>query len=166
MINILSIVQDAQNNLYDTCDLKIKDFNSELESLEYYAHVYYVKSKSVRFRIAKKTPKKVGWFVTLWKRVGETIAPYDASDSIDIVASTILDRKKIGQFIFPKEILLQKKILSVNNKGGKRAIRVYSPWDKVVSLQAIKSQKWQEKYFVNLDLKNIHDIEKVKKLYR
>ena len=166
MLETLETVKNAQSNLYAACDLKIENFVPEQESSEYYAHSYCLKAKNIRFRIAKKTPTKTGWFVTLWKRgTDNIIAPYDESDPIDFVVIAILDRNKIGEFIFPKSILLKKNIFSTNNKGGKRATRVYSPLNEAKSAQAFKTQKWQNQYFVDLTSKNPESIAKIKALY-
>lgn len=63
---------------------------------------------------------------------------------------------KLGQFIFPKEILLKEKILKTQNQKGKMAMRVYPIWDKPISNQAKKSQLWQLHYFVDLsDTENV-----------
>ncbi len=163
---MLETIKKAQSNLYAACDLKIENFLPEQESSEYYAHSFSLKSKNIRFRIAKKTPTKTGHFVTLWKRGADNIiAPYDQSDPVDFFVIAILDNGKIGQFILPKSILLSKNIFSENNKGGKRAIRVYSPWDKATSTQAIQTQKWQDQYFVDLTSKNPESIKKIKTLH-
>jgi len=166
MLEILKSVKEAQNLLYDACDFKINNFIPEPESREYYAHSFSLNKKNIRFRIAKKTPTKTGWFVTIWKRGADgIIAPYDESDPVDFVVVSILNNHKIGQFIFPKSVLLKQKIFSANNKGGKRAIRVYSPWDDTTSTQAIKTQKWQDQYFVDLTLKKPDSITKIITLY-
>ncbi len=36
-----------------------------------------------------------------------------------------------------------KGIISLSKQGGKRAMRVYPPWDKPESKQAAKTQVWQ-----------------------
>ena len=154
-LKTLDTVKNAQSKLYAECGIEIENFAPEKESSEYYAHTCLLKTKNILFRIAKKTPTKTGWFVTFWKRgFDNIIAPYDESDPVDFIVVAILKDNKIGQFIFPKSILLKKNIFSANNKGGKRAIRVYSPWDKTASAQAIKTQRWQDQYFVDLSSKN------------
>ena len=44
--------------------------------------------------------------------------------------------------------------MSKNNIGGKRGFRVYPPFEKVTSTQAIKTQSWQVEYYK--DLNNIY----------
>ena len=105
----------------------------------------------VQYRLAKITPTKNGQFVTLWKRKPKgPIQPYDESDKIDIVIVNVIKNNHQGVFIFPAEILVEKNIFSVKNKGGKRAIRVYPPWDKPESKQAEKTQKWQLDYYLEI----------------
>ena len=134
---------------------------AELESAEYRAYTFKVNNKSVRYREAKITPTKVGQFVTLWKRIGEgPIQPFDASDDIDMVIISVRDKENFGQFIFPKSILIEKRILTSKNKEGKRAIRVYPPWNKTDSKQAQKTQQWQLNYF--LEISDIESIDSVR----
>ena len=68
------------------------------------------------------------------------------------VIVNVSDGAHIGQFFFPKSLLVKKKVFSVNGVGGKRAIRVYPPWDKVESKQAVKTKSWQVEYFIDLSL--------------
>ncbi|PGB24435.1 MepB family protein, partial [Bacillus wiedmannii] len=72
---------------------------------------------------------------------------------------------KLGQFIFPKEILLKEKILKTQSQKGKMAMRVYPIWDTPVSNQAKKSQIWQLQYFVDLSDHNNLPIDKLLNLY-
>ena len=135
--------------IYTPMNFKISQLSKEAESEEYSAYSFHLNQLSIRFRVAKTTPTKVGQFVTLWKRVGNgPIQPYDISDQVDIfVICTRKDGNHFGQFIFPKSILLKHNIMSNDNKGGKRAIRVYPPWEKSLNKQAQKTQDWQSKYF-------------------
>uniref|UniRef100_UPI00403F9B42 MepB family protein n=1 Tax=Paenibacillus sp. FSL K6-1318 TaxID=2975291 RepID=UPI00403F9B42 len=45
--------------------------------------------------------------------------------------------------------MLQRDIISNQDKGGKRAIRVYPPWGNPTSKQALKTQQWQLEYFMD-----------------
>jgi len=152
MLNSVEIVKNAQDNMYAKCGLKFENFSPEDESSEYYAHTFTMKDKQGLFRIAKKNPLKSGSFVTIWKRdSGNITAPYEASDPIDFVVIVVCNGNNIGEFIFPKTIITKQKIFSANGKEGKRAIRVYAPWDKTTSTQAAKTQKWQSKFFVDFN---------------
>lgn len=58
----------------------------ESESQDYSACTFQTGNKSIHFRKAKITPKKIGQFVTFWKRTGSgPIAPYDLHDSFDLL---------------------------------------------------------------------------------
>lgn len=120
----------------------------EKESKEYIGCRIQLCEKLIVFRKAKITPTKTGQFVTLYKRnPNKIIAPFDSTDAIDYVVIWVEVENKRGFFIFPKEILFEKKVFSTVNKEGKRAIRVYPSWDITTSKQAITTQKWQLNYF-------------------
>ncbi|WCM59207.1 MepB family protein [Paenibacillus polymyxa] len=61
--------------------------------------------------------------------------------------------------------LIKHKILSSKGEGGKRAIRIYPPWDTPTSLQAQKTQTWQLKYFLNIPVNEPIDISRTNVLY-
>ncbi len=103
-------------------------------------------------RTAKITPKKKGLFVLLYKRIGNgPIIPYDSIDQFDSFTVRIEKSGHVGQFVFPKKTLEERGIISVNGQGGKRAIRVYPPWEIVESKQAKVTQQWQRPYYFTLE---------------
>lgn len=165
MLDALKKVLEAQNYFYDVCGFKVTNFIVENEGVEYYAHFYCLENKNIRFRIAKKTPTKTGWFVVMWKRKDNVIVPYDYVDQVDFFVINVVNQSKIGQFVFPQSVLLERGVFSIDSKGGKRAMRVYSPWDGTQSVQATRTKKWQEQYFVDMSFKNAETIERIKKLY-
>ncbi len=124
----------------------------EREGEEYGAVQFSLAGDKVAFRVAKTTPTKIGQFVTLWKRPhpGADIAPFDVSDPLTFVLVVVFDALNEGVFVFDRSVLGQKNILSVDQKGGKRAFRVYPPWVKPEAKQAIRTQKWQLEYFIPL----------------
>lgn len=141
----------AQEIAYELNGLFCTNIVIDKESSDYGACTFQINNKNVVFRVAKITPTKVGQFVTLWKRIGASpIMPFDISDPIDLFIVTVRKDKLFGQFIFPKEVLWQKGFVSKEVKGGKRAMRVYPPWDIADSKQAKKTQEWQLLYFVAL----------------
>lgn len=154
------------NVIYKQCGFDFSNQIKEEESSEYGAYFFDLNSLSVRFRVAKITPTKVGQFVTLWKRVGNSpIQPFDISDKIDLFIVSVRNGHNFGQFIFPKSALLQHAILSKNGNGGKRAIRVYPHWDITTSYQAKNTQLWQLKYFLEIPSKEAIDLTRAKMLY-
>lgn len=153
----------AKELVYDRFDFDCTQPQQESESIDYGAYRFYLNEKHVCYREAKITPTKTGQFVTLWKRVASgIIAPFDVSDPIDFVVINVQKGTFSGQFIFPKSILLEKGVFSTETKEGKRAIRVYPPWDETPNDQSIKSQKWQLKYYYSISPET--DLRKFEKL--
>lgn len=145
-----------QSEILNICNLKLTDFVEEQESKEYHACKFSIASKKVFYRVSKITPKKVGQFVTFYQRNDKgIIAPFFEDEPVDYFM-VHLRYKETGVFVFPKEELIKRGILSTKKKEGKRAFRVYPPWDKVISKQALATQKWQSNYFY--DFSNDLDI--------
>jgi hypothetical protein len=152
--------------VYNPCGFTCSQPLKEAESAEYGAYEFDVNGLSVRFRVAKITPTKIGQFVTLWKRIGNgPIQPYDMSDPVDFFIVSTRKDDLFGQFVFPKAVLCQQGVISKNGKGGKRAIRVYPPWDKAINQQAKKTQAWQLAYFLEIPLNKPINCTRAQLLY-
>ncbi|MGF9879055.1 MepB family protein [Bacillus albus] len=123
------VIVNLNNIIYKPNELIITNLKEEQQNAEYAGCLFYLNHKSIRFRISKITPNK------------------------------------IGQFIFPKEIILKEKILKTQSQKGKMAMRIYPLWDTPVSNQAKKSQMWQLQYFVDLSDPNNLPIDKLLNLY-
>lgn len=140
---------------YKNCGLSFNDLCFSDESKEYDACTFTLDSKKIIHRTAKITPTKNGQFVTVWKRNNAGITePFDTKDDFDAYIISVKFEDKLGQFIFPKELLAKNKIITHNGSDGKRGIRVYPPWDITSSKQAEKTQTWQLNYFVNIEPKS------------
>lgn len=151
--------------VYSHCSLEISDFKAEAESQEYDACRFKLNGLNVISRSAKITPKKVGQFVTFWKRnESGPIEPFAESNPIDFFVVNVRSDRAFGQFVFPKSVLIQKGIISTNRKEGKRAFRVYPSWDKAQSKQAERTQKWQLDFFYTIN--DSTDLDKVANLFR
>lgn len=154
-IKIHSDLLAIKDIVYGPCGFECSQPQIEAQNAEYGAYVFQLNALSIRFRVAKITPTKVGQFVTLWERIGDgPIQPYDIFDPVDLFVISTRKGNSFGQFVFPKSVLCDRDIVSKNGKGGKRAIRIYPPWDKPISRQAKKTQAWQLEYF----LETIEDI--------
>ena len=152
--------------VYDKCNFEFSNLVIDSESEEYQACSFQLNSIEFIHRFSKITPTKFGQFVTIWKRNDKGItAPFDFSDNFDFIIITSKSDEKLGQFVFPKAILLEKGIISNNNSSGKRGIRVYPPWDIPTSKQAEKTQLWQTKYFYSISSDSF-DQDLVKKLFK
>ncbi|PKB44178.1 hypothetical protein AX016_2392 [Cellulophaga sp. RHA19] len=161
MNNQLSLIK---TKIYDKCKLTITNFILEEESKEYDACRFLLGGHVIISRNSKITPKKLGQFVTFWKRSKSgPIEPFNATNNIDFFIVNVADQDKLGQFVFPKSVLLKKGILSTEKKEGKRAFRVYPSWVVPISKQALKTQEWQLKYFyiINDEI----NLEEVNALY-
>lgn len=140
------------DNIYKKCGFEISDFKQEEESKECNACNYQLNGFSIIRRDAKITPKKIGQFVTFWKRIENgPIAPFSIEDKIDFFVVNVSSNSLKGQFIFPIAVLVQKGVLSSKNKEGKRAFRVYPSWDITTNNQAKRTQKWQLDYFIEFN---------------
>lgn len=126
-------------------------YNSEYEGID-----LSFNQQRYRSRLAKKTPKKNGYFLAIWEKdpAGNN-KPYDYESFPDYLIINIIDGQQKGQFIFPKLVLKDKGILSAEDRQGeivqgKMAFRVYAPWNKDLNSAAKKSAKWQQAYFVEI----------------
>lgn len=135
--------------VYDKIGFKMGNLKLDVEGVVYGACTFECNGVKIMHRIAKMTPAKTGQFVAIWKRSQKGITmPFDVTDNFDFMVITTTFDHHLGQFVFPKEVLVNKGIISQDGKHGKRGIRVYPPWDKVTSKQAEVTQHWQLKYFL------------------
>lgn len=107
--------------LYAPHHLTIKNIQEETQNADYGAGMFQLDSKSVRFRVAKITPTKVGQFVSFWEKdaanKNQAFSYENATDLL--VINTFHTNGDFGQFVFPKEVLLQQNILKTANTKGK-----------------------------------------------
>lgn len=146
------------NNLLDLA-LDLTNVELENQNALYFGANLKINGFSVRFRKSKITPTKTGQFVVVWEKNSANInQPYSYTTSPDylIIYSESKDNK--GVFVFPKEVLLKNKILSSSNQKGKMGFRVYPSWEKASSPQALKTQNWQCKYFIDLNTKEAKEL--------
>ena len=163
MTNILAL-EKIKLTIYNKLNYKISAVVIDKESQEYDGCEFVLDDKRIIFRTSKITPKKVGQFVTFWKRNEKEITePFSENYTIDYYVINVQSENQVGQFVFPKSVLIEKGIISTSKKDGKRGFRVYPIWDKTISQQAVATQKWQLNYFfkVNDDL----NLNFIKNLY-
>ncbi|HEX4068466.1 MAG TPA: MepB family protein [Candidatus Babeliales bacterium] len=143
-----TVFQAMMNEL---CGWECCNIQQELESKEYGACSFDMNNHHILFRVGKITPTKIGQFVTFWKRIGNgPIMPYDVADPFDFFVIAARYKEHCGLFIFSKDVLYAKVIISKNGKGGKRALRIYPVWDVADNAQAKKTQAWQLQYFYEI----------------
>lgn len=141
----------AEQLVYEPNRLSATNVRIEKESADYGALDFQLNGKECKFRVGKVTPKKVGFFFTIWKRLDNgPIQPYDMRDPIDFFIFSVHHEEHFGQYLFPKAIFVEKGIISSGKSNGKRAIRVYPPWIVTDSRQARNTQAWQNQYFLEI----------------
>lgn len=153
--------------IYEPNNLSLKSVQEERQNSKYGAGTFQISSRTVRFRVANITPTKVGQFVAFWEKdENNKNQPYSYEEAPDLlVITTFKNDHEFGQFIFPKEIIFKQNILRSSSTKGKMAIRVYPSWDSPTSKQAMKTQKWQLPYFIDMTSRNKLTEEKMMKLY-
>lgn len=119
------------------------------ESHDYVLYHANADNNNIILATAKKTPKKQGFFVTLWKRDdSKTIRPYHNDDKEIDFFMVIIPHS--GYFFFSKKDLLMNHILKSEKAKGKMAFRLYPPYEQLLSKEALKTQKWQTNYYQTL----------------
>jgi hypothetical protein len=141
-----------RERLLGACGFEISNLVLDHESGDYGACRFELGGRTVLYRQSKVTPTKAGQFVTAWKRKTprSPISPFDSSDAVTLLMVAIEAERNLGLFIFPVSALIEHDIFSVRSKGGKRAFRLYPPWDRTVSKQSMQSQAWQSAFFLDL----------------
>lgn len=156
----------AQQWAYGPSGFNATNIQKEEESADYGAFDFDLGSRRCKFRVGKVTPKKAGFFFTIWKRIGAgPIMPYDEADPVDFFVFSVRAPECFGQFIFPKAVLCEKGVLSKAGRGGKRAIRVYPPWVIITNRQARNTQSWQKDYFLEIPRDQPIDSFRVRNLF-
>ncbi|MCC6373072.1 MAG: MepB family protein [Bacteroidia bacterium] len=158
----LNVVKEM---VYDHCGFALTNLKVNTESKEYGACSFELNGLKIEHRISKITATKTGQFVTIWKRSKNGITePFNSSDDVDFIAITARSGHNLGQFIFPKSVLVEKGIITHKAKDGKRGIRVYPKWDVVTNKQAEKTQTWQLNYFVSISPNLLAGLDLIKKI--
>lgn len=152
------------NSVFSQLNYTISNLYPDLECEEYSGYNFQLNQYHIKFRKAKITPKKIGQFVTLWKRNPDTqqTEPFNISDQSNFyIIYAELDNKS-GFFFFPNTVLSQQHILTTPSKKGKRGFRVYPGWDIPQNKQAEKTKKWQGSFFI--DFSNSTHLEKFEEI--
>lgn len=151
MSDLEEITSYLQEHLYAPHHLTMSELQPESQNSSYAGGHYRLNETSIRLRAAKITPKKVGQFVAFWQKDDQGVnQPYALSESPDILVIYVATAEQRGLFVFPRDLLAKKKILTVGSSKGKMAMRVYPPWDQPNNAQGEKTQAWQVTYFMDL----------------
>jgi hypothetical protein len=158
-------INKIESPIFKTFGSRIVNVTEDKECPNYYGCTFQLGSQQIKFRKAKSTPKKIGQFVTLWKRGpnGRTV-PYDLDDDFDFYIILSEYGHQCGFFVFPKEILARMGILTSDVRKGKRGFRLYPEWNVPVNNQSLRTKKWQKEYFIEIDNEE-KTIEKLQKMF-
>jgi len=64
---------------------------------EYGAFIFEINNKIVKFRVVKTTSKKIGLFVTFYKRIdNDPILPYYMTDPVDLFVINVRSAEYFG----------------------------------------------------------------------
>src|SRR5699024_2195701 len=123
--------------IYEPYDLIVNSDQEEKQNSKYCAGTCQLSSRTVRFRVANITSTKAGKYVAFMEKDrNDKNQPYLYEKAPDLfVITTFKSENEFGQFIFPREVLLEKGILRSDLTKGKMAIRVYPSWDNPSSKQ-------------------------------
>lgn len=123
-----------------------ESFNTDYEALRLSSA-----ENTFRSRLAKKTPKKDGYFLTLWTKNAEgTNIPFGAEEFCDYLLVFIVDGDHQGYFSFSREELARRGVLTAEGQKGKMAFRVYPDWCLELNPSAKREQKWQKLHWHSL----------------
>ena len=170
-----TVLEYLSKAIYEPNQLIVRSIEEENQNSEYAAGKFVLSTttinKTVRLRVAKITPTKIGQFVTFWEKdENGTNQAFKYKEAPDLLVITAFkDNNTFGQFIFPKNILLKKDIFKTDSTKGKMGMRVYPSWDAPVSKTALATQHWQLNYFfyTSIETNNIEtsSMTKILKLY-
>lgn len=159
-------LEQLQNSIFSKLNLTISNLQPDSECEDYFGYQFTLNQINIKFRKAKITPKKIGQFVTLWKRnlQSKQTEPFTSEDPFDFYIIFTQFNDQFGFFFFPTSILSQKNILTTPSKEGKRGFRVYPNWDFPENKQAAKTQNWQKDFFI--DFSDEKFLEKFKHIFK
>ncbi|WP_312825731.1 MepB family protein [Epilithonimonas sp.] len=158
-------IEKVEKVLQKHFDLPFSEITQDSECEEYFGFNFKINQINFKFRKSKLTPKKMGQFVTLWKRnaEGKTI-PFDINDNFDFYIIAVEENHHSGFFIFPKTVLEKENLISSKIKTGKRGFRIYTDWHFPNNKQAEKTKLWQSDFFINYTNYKYSLLDKIKKI--
>ncbi|MFS0788921.1 MepB family protein [Shouchella sp. 1P09AA] len=117
MHSFIEVFSHLNKTIYNSMGIVTHQSHEEEQNASYGAGLFSISSTIIRFRIAKKTPKKQRQFVAIWEKAKwENNKPYSYGGAPHFLIVTVFNTSnEVGQFIFPKDVLLEKRILESEN---------------------------------------------------
>lgn len=159
------------------------------EAKQYDGATFSLNDKKCVYRKGKVTADRPGAFLALWKRPlfsSENNKPIPLTkEDIDYLFIHVeehavlgqgnlqIEKPKIGVFVFPTLLLIEKGIIASAKHKGKTGFRVFPPWSgnrgdvatKVFSESGKKTQIWQLPYFVEVNEDGSLDSSKLNQIF-
>ncbi|QHX35730.1 hypothetical protein STIUS_v1c01750 [Spiroplasma sp. TIUS-1] len=118
------------------------DFN-----LKYDGKIVEYNTKYYRYRKARKTNKKEGYFVAFWEKENKINVPFNSKMDYDGFIIYIKDKKLEGFFVFSKDFLVENGYLKSEKFNGKMGFRVYPIQTDTMNETAIKTYNTTKSFF-------------------
>lgn len=150
-MNTAQFIHTIYTEYLEKASIILSDIELENHNKEYHGALFKLNKQTVRFRKAKHTPTKAGLFVVAWQKdVNNKNEAYSYDKAPEYMMVYCENKMEHGLFLFPKNVLLEHKILSTNEQKGKMGFRVYPPCEINLNKQASKTQIWQSAYYIRL----------------
>lgn len=107
---MITELEQLQNSIFSKLNLIISRLQPDSECEEYFGHSFQLNQFSIKFRKAKITPKKIGQFVTLWKRNPESkqTEPFTSEDLLIFTLSSVIKVINPDSSFSPNKFLFRK----------------------------------------------------------
>ena len=99
---MITELEQLQNSIFSKLNVVISHLKPDSECEDYLGYNFQINHLNFKFRKAKITPKKIGQFVTLWKRNPESkqTEPFSSEDVFDFYIIACECEGKFGFFLF------------------------------------------------------------------
>jgi len=171
-----SFISDVVNSLVEVGYKLSKSIQADPlpEAKQYHGAIFSLNGKKCVYRKGKVTADRPGAFLALWKRpdsmsgsnkpiplieedIDYLFVKVEEHSTVD-QKHLLINKPKVGLFIFPVKLLLEKGFITSVKYKGKTGFRVFPPWSgnrgnhatKVFSESGKKTQAWQLPYFVEI----------------
>ncbi len=68
LYNFNDTIRNLNNLVYKPNNLMLTNLKEEKQNAEYVGCLFHLNNKTIRFRVSKITPNKIGQFVSFWEK--------------------------------------------------------------------------------------------------